>query len=354
MRLASPLVRSRPLVSAMTDTSLKTGQTPSLSFYEDMHPPAADFRSDILAGLSKPQKALPPKYYYDEEGSRLFDAITEQPEYYVTGTELELLRAIGPELAALAGEGAVVLEPGAGSSVKIRTLLDALERPAAFVGMDISGDHVRAACEELAADYPELEIGALCHDFTQKLDVDALPLSEKAHAGRRVVFFPGSTIGNFELIDALGLLKTLRSWLREGDALLIGTDMRKASETLEAAYDDKAGVTAAFNLNLIARINRELDGDIDADGLQYQAFWNPYRSRVEMYLMAVRDMHFTVAGERFVIRKHETIHMENSHKFTLDTFHDLAAKAGLKSRKAWVSGREPFSMHWLEPADEAC
>ncbi|GGG95247.1 MAG TPA: L-histidine N(alpha)-methyltransferase [Oceanicaulis sp.] len=338
----------------MNDTSQRTGEASGLSFYEDMHPPAADFRADILAGLSKPQKALPPKYYYDEEGSRLFDAITEQPEYYVTGTELDLLRAIGPELAALAGKGAVVLEPGAGSSVKIRTLLDALHSPAAYVGMDISGDHVRAACEALAADYPGLEIGALCHDFTQALDIDALPLSAEARAGRRVVFFPGSTIGNFELIDALGLLKTLRTWLRDGDALLIGTDMRKSSETLEAAYDDKAGVTAAFNLNLIARINRELDGNIDAEALQYRAFWNPYRSRVEMYLEALRDMHFTVAGKSFVIRKHETIHMENSHKFTLDTFHDLAAKAGLQSRKAWVSAHEPFSMHWLEPAGEAC
>lgn len=338
----------------MPDTSLKTGPTPGLSFFEDLHPPAADFRADILAGLSKPQKALPPKYYYDEEGSRLFDAITEQPEYYVTGTELELLRAIGPELRELAGEGALVLEPGAGSSVKIRTLLDALEAPAAYVGMDISGDHVRSACEALAVDYPALEIGALCHDFTQNLDVDALPLSPRAHAGRRVVFFPGSTIGNFELIDALALLKTLRGWLRDGDALLIGADMRKSSQTLEAAYDDEAGVTAAFNLNLIARINRELDGDIDADALEYKAFWNPYRSRVEMYLVSTRDMHFTVAGMSFVIRKHETIHMENSHKFTLETFQDLAAKAGLLSRKAWVSAHEPFSMHWLEPAGEAC
>ncbi|WP_429910772.1 L-histidine N(alpha)-methyltransferase [Glycocaulis sp.] len=338
----------------MTEPRKTPSQTGGLSFFEDMHPPAADFRADILAGLSKPQKALPPKYYYDEEGSRLFDAITEQPEYYVTGTELELMRTIGPELRELAGEGALVLEPGAGSSVKIRTLLDALDSPSAYVGMDISGDHVRSACEALAADYPSLEIGALCHDFTQSLDVAALPLSAKAHAGRRLVFFPGSTIGNFELIDALALLKTLRGWLREGDALLIGADMRKASEALEAAYDDEAGVTAAFNLNLIARINRELDGDIDADALQYKAFWNPYRSRVEMYLVARRDMHFTVGGERFVIRKDETIHMENSHKFTLETFQDLAAKAGLRSRKAWVSAREPFSIHWLEPAGEAC
>lgn len=338
----------------MTQIHARPGQPPRLSFFEDLHPPAADFRADILAGLSKPQKALPPKYYYDEEGSRLFDAITEQPEYYVTGTELELLRATGPELRELAGPGALVLEPGAGSSVKIRTLLDALETPAAYVGMDISGDHVRAACEALATDYPALEIGALCHDFTQSLNIDALPLSDRARAGKRIVFFPGSTIGNFELIDALGLLRTLRGWLRAGDALLIGADMRKAAGTLEAAYDDDAGITAAFNLNLIARINRELDGDIDPQALQYRAHWNPYRSRVEMYLVAMRDMYFTVGRQSFVLRKDETIHMENSHKFTLHTFQDLAAKAGLQARKAWVSGGEAFSMHWLEPAGEAC
>jgi dimethylhistidine N-methyltransferase len=338
----------------MTQIPARPGDMPRLSFFEDHHPPTADFRADILAGLSKPQKALPPKYYYDEEGSRLFDAITNQPEYYVTSTELALLRAIGPELRALAGDGALVLEPGAGSSVKIRTLLDALDHPCAYVGMDISGDHVRAACETLAADYPALEIGALCHDFTQSLDVDALPLSDRARAGKRIVFFPGSTIGNFELIDALALLRTLRGWLRQGDALLIGTDMRKASGTLEAAYDDEAGVTAAFNLNLIARINRELDGDIDPDGLEYRAFWNPYRSRVEMYLVARQDMVFTVAGQPFVLRQDETIHMENSHKFTLNTFQDLAAKAGFQPRKAWVSAGEAFSMHWLEPGGEAC
>jgi len=338
----------------MTDTSVKAGQRPSLSFFEDMHPPAADFRADILAGLSKPQKALPPKYYYDEEGSRLFDAITEQPEYYVTGTELDLLRRVGPDIRTLAGKGAVVLEPGAGSSVKIRTLLDALESPCAYVGMDISGEHVRSACEALAADYPSLEVGALCHDFTQNLDIDALPLSQDARSGKRVVFFPGSTIGNFELIDALALLKTLRGWLRDGDALLIGADMRKAGSTLEAAYDDEAGVTAAFNLNLISRINQELDGNIDSGSLQYRAFWNPYRSRVEMYLVAVKDMKFTVGGQHFVLREDETIHMENSHKFTIDTFQDLAAKAGLHARKAWVSKGEAFSMHWLEPSGEAC
>ncbi len=326
----------------------KTG-SPRLAFFEDMHPPAADFRTDVLAGLSKPQKAISPKYYYDEAGSRLFDAITRQPEYYLTRTELALLKEAGPMLAGMAGPGTVVLEPGAGSSVKIRTLLDALDSPAAYVGMDISGEHVKTACEALATDYPTLTVGAVCHDFTRAIDLNALPLP----AGKRLVFFPGSTIGNFELIDALGVLKTLRNWLRQGDALLIGADLRKEAAILEAAYDDAAGITADFNFNLIRRINTELDATIDESALRYAAHWNPYRSRVEMYLVATRDQHFKVAGENFVLREHETIHMENSHKFTVETFQDLALKAGLMPRRSWVAKDRPFSMHWLEPAREA-
>lgn len=337
----------------MTQHANRKAGAARLAFFEDLHPAAADFRADILSGLSRPQKAIPPKYYYDEAGSRLFDAITQQPEYYLTPTELALLGEIGPELAELAGPGAVVLEPGAGSSIKIRTLLDALDAPSAYVGMDISGDHVKAACEELAADYPQLEIGAVCHDFTQAIDLDSLPLPENIKSGRRVVFFPGSTIGNFELVDALALLKTLRGWLRPGDGLLIGADLRKDAATLQAAYDDAAGVTAAFNFNLIDRINAELDGDIDASALAYAAHWNPYRSRVEMYLVAQRDLYFRVAGKDFTLREGETIHMENSHKFTPATFQDLAAKAGLTPRKAWVARQQPFSMHWLEQAREA-
>jgi len=321
----------------------------ALAFYEDLHPPAGDFKADVMAGLSKPQKALQPKYFYDQAGSKIFDRITEAPEYYVTRTELALLDEIGANLRERAGPGALVLEPGAGSSLKIRKLLDALDRPAAYVGMDISGDHVRDACEDIAADYPGLPVGAVCHDFTQALDPEALPLPD----GKRIVFFPGSTIGNFELIDALALLKTLRGWLRPGDVLLIGVDLRKDKETLEAAYDDAGGATADFNYNLVQRINTDLDGDLDVSGLKYRAHWNPYRSRVEMYLQATRDMSFTVAGRRFVIREHETIHTENSHKFTVSTFQDLAVAAGFAPAHVWVSKAAPFSIHWLEYGAEA-
>ena len=213
-------------------TSLKSNpdQDDRLAFYLDLHPSASDFKSDILEGLSKPQKTISAKYFYDQKGSEIFDKITEAPEYYPTRTELALLDRIGPELNTAIGPGAVVLEPGAGSSLKVRRLIDALDRPAGFVGMDISGDHVKAACEDLAEDHPGLTIGAVCHDFTQPIDLSQLDIPE----GRRVVFFPGSTIGNFELIDALNVLRTLRDWLRPGDGLLIGVDLRKDPEVLQA------------------------------------------------------------------------------------------------------------------------
>lgn len=332
----------------MTDTASPDANG-ELAFFVDMKPSLSDFRSDVLEGLRKPQKAIPPKYFYDQAGSAIFDRITELPEYYVMRTELALLDRIGPDVRQLAGPGAVVLEPGAGSSVKIRKLIDALDAPSAYVGMDISGDHVRAACAELAPDHPDLTIGAVCHDFTQSIDLDALPLPE----GRRVIFFPGSTIGNFELVDALKLLETLRAWLREGDALMIGVDLRKPGAVLEAAYDDAAGATADFNFNLIARINRELDGTLDPDRFTYRAFWNPYRSRVEMYLVALRDMEFRVAGHHFNMRESETIHTENSHKFTVAGFQDLAIRAGFAPKTAWVHDTTPYSIHWLECGTKA-
>ncbi|MCC5997258.1 MAG: L-histidine N(alpha)-methyltransferase [Oceanicaulis sp.] len=332
----------------MTVTPRSAG-APALAFFKDLRPPAGDFRTDVLEGLAKPQKAIPPKYFYDAEGSRIFDRITRAPEYYLTRTELTLLDRIGPELRALAGSGAVVLEPGAGSGVKVRKLIDALEAPAAYVGMDISGDHVKAACADIASDHQDMIIGAVCHDFTRPIDLDALPLPP----GRRVVFFPGSTIGNFELIDARALLQTFRDWLRPGDGLLIGADLRKDARVLEAAYDDADGATADFNFNLVRRINTELDGTLDPEGLRYKAFWNPYRSRMEMYLSAVRDQRFTVSGRAFQLREHETIHTENSHKFTLDTFRDLSKSAGLAPKHAFTAPDGAFSIHWLERAGEA-
>jgi dimethylhistidine N-methyltransferase len=329
-------------------TGLKPAST-SLAFFEDRHPPASDFGRDVREGLSGDPKTLSPIYFYDARGSAIFDAITDTPEYYVTRTELGVLETHGAEIADRAGPRAVVIEPGSGSSVKIRHLLDALNAPAGYVGLDISKDHLFAACNELAADYPDLEIGAVCADFTDGLDLAGLDFPP----GRRLIFFPGSTIGNFEPEDAREVLAGFRQGMRPGDAVLLGVDQVKARETLEAAYDDGDGVTADFNLNLIDRMNRELGGDIDRAGFRHRAIWNAEAARIEMHLEALQDMAFTVAGEKFSMRKGETIHTENSHKFTQESFSALADAAGFSVDASWRDADGLFALHWLVPKPEA-
>lgn len=319
------------------------GQTGGLAFFHDFHPGAADMRADVLAGLSRPQKGLPPKYFYDERGSKLFDRITELSEYYVTRAELSVLRRIGPELAETVGAGANVLEFGSGSSVKIRTLLDALEQPHLYVGVDISRDHLLSACRDLASDYPALKVGAICADFTQ-----AFPIPERTFGEHwRLGFFPGSTIGNFEPEEAKDVLRALRAALRPDDSLLVGVDLRKDATRLEAAYDDAEGVTAAFNLNVLTHINRELGADIPVDAFAHVARWNPGKGRVEMHLEAQRDFGFAVAGQDFTMRAGETIHTENSHKYTRESFDALAAEAGFRPHRYWTDDSGLFSVRLM-------
>ena len=334
----------------MTDLTL--GQPPvhaALDFFDDQHPPAGDFLRDVLTGLAATPKSIPPVYFYDAAGSALFDQITDLPEYYVTRTELALLDRIGPELARRAGPGAVVIEPGSGSSVKIRKLLSALDQPAGYVGLDISGEHLMASCDELARDYPGLHIGAICADFTTGLSLDHLPLPE----GLRILFFPGSTIGNFEPEAAREVLAGFRKGMREDDAILIGVDRVKSAQTLEAAYDDAQGVTAAFNMNLIARINAELDGTLDPALLKHISVWNAGKSRIEMHLEAREAQQFQVAGRSFELAKGERLHTENSHKFTPESFQALAGSAGFEVLESWSDPAELFSLHWLEPKAKA-
>jgi L-histidine N-alpha-methyltransferase len=320
-----------------------------LDFFDDQHPPKSDFLRDVLAGFNCAVKTVPPKYFYDAPGSALFDGITESPEYYVARTELSLLDKIGPELAIKAGKGAVVIEPGSGSSIKIRRLLDALDQPAGYVGLDISRQHLIASCEDLAEDHPDLSIGAVCADFTTGLDLDHLPLAE----GRRIIFFPGSTIGNFEPDAARAVLAGFRDGMRPGDAVLIGADRVKSPAMLEAAYDDSAGVTAAFNLNLLTRINTELDGSIPTHQFKHLAIWNAKHARIEMHLEALADIDFTIAGEAFSMVAGERLHTENSHKFTSETFRDLAELSGFDLKQSWTDSGDLFSLHWLEPRAKA-
>ena len=267
------------------------------------------FRRDVLAGLAAAIPAVPARWLYDHTGSDLFDQITRLPEYYPTRTETALLQSIMPEVAARIPAGSAVVEFGAGSATKTPLLLDAI-RPAAYVPVDISGDYLEQSAAQLSADFAGLPVVPVTADFTRPFE-----LPDLIQGLPRLGFFPGSTIGNFVPRSATDLLRHFRELLGTGAQLLIGMDRVKPVERLIAAYDDPAGVTARFNLNLLERINRELDGDIPVDAFRHEARWNDILSRIEMHLVAVRDVEFTVCGQKFAFRAGSSIHSENSHKY---------------------------------------
>ncbi len=302
-------------------------------------PPAtARFRADVLAGLSRPQKRLPAKYFYDAAGSRLFDRICELPEYYPTRTELGILGRSAPAMADWCGPDSLLIELGAGSLTKVRYLLDHLERAAGFVPVDVSGDHLRAAARALADDYPALAVRPLVADFTAPF---ALP---PLLARRRVVYFPGSTIGNFEPAEADALLRRVARLVGPDGGLILGVDLRKPVGVLEAAYNDTAGVTAVFNRNLLDRINRELCGDFDPEAFRHHAFYNAERSRIEMHLVSDRRQRVRVGPVAFDFRPGETIHTENSHKYDVRELAARAARCGLHLTATWTDERSYFAV----------
>nr|WP_256452094.1 L-histidine N(alpha)-methyltransferase [Luteibacter aegosomatissinici] len=297
---------------------------------------------DTLAGLSAAQKAFSPKYFYDGAGSALFEAICETPEYYPTRTETALLKTIVPALSAAMPEGAVLLELGSGASEKTRLLLDATPALAAYIPVDISPDALQGAAERLRAAYPALPIVPVVADFTRGIEVP------EALADKPVVaFFPGSTIGNFEADEAVALMHAVRRRLGPGARFIVGADQVKPIDTLLAAYDDAEGVTAAFNRNVLVRINRELGADFDVDAFEHRAVWNAAKSRIEMHLESAVAQTVTVAGQRFAFEAGETIHTENSHKFTPESFAALAARAGWAVEQQWISEDPAFGVFLL-------
>jgi len=304
-----------------------------------------NFLEDVLRGLRRTPKRLPSKYFYDERGSQLFDDICELPEYYPTRTEMALLRSISRDVAALVGEGATVIEFGSGSSTKIRILLDALDAPLAYVPVDISREHLLMSARDLADSYPDLRVVPVCADYTKPFDVPDIE-GEKVRAG----FFPGSTIGNFTRSEAISFLSAAAADLGHNNGLLIGVDLRKDPEILRAAYNDAAGVTAAFNLNLLHRINRELDGDFDTEAFEHEARWVPDPGRIEMHLVSTRAQDVTVGGEIFHFAAGESIHTEDSHKYDIAGFQALAAEAGWNSIECWTDPDALFSIHLLRVA----
>ena len=299
---------------------------------------ATAFRADVLAGLSQEQKAVPARWFYDEAGSRLFEDITRLPEYYPTRAETEILSDRCEEFRDLIGPGRAVVEFGSGSSVKTPLLLGCIE-PAAYVPLDISGEFLRESANDLAAKFPGLPVHPVEADFMRVVE-----LPNEVKDMPKLGFFPGSTIGNMVARTAVDLLRSMRDTLGKGSKLLIGMDLVKDPAVLEAAYDDEQGVTAAFNLNLATRINRELGGTIPIEKLRHVARWNDTFSRIEMHLEAMEDVAFVVSGRRFRMAAGETIHTENSHKFSLRSQNTLLLAGGWTPTRRWTDGEERFSL----------
>lgn len=316
-----------------------TGRHPI--WFHDLHPTPADMRAEVLAGLALPQKRLAPKFFYDAAGSRLFDDICRLPEYYPTRTEIRTLQDHGAEIAARLGREAFLIELGSGSSLKIRVLLEAL-RPAVYMPVDISREHLLNSAEALAALFPALDIHAVCADYSVPF---SLPVEDHEHP--RAAFFPGSSVGNFDPDDAVNFLDRVGGLLGTGGKLLIGVDLRKDQRILHEAYNDRAGVTAAFNLNLLTRINRELGADFDLGTFRHDAFYDPDSGRIEMHLISTRAQRVRVGDATFQFREGESIHTECSYKYSIGGFQALAGRAGFAPEQVWTDPAGLFSVHCL-------
>ena len=303
------------------------------------------FAADVIAGLSARHKQLPPKYFYDAAGSGLFEDICRTREYYVTRSEMSLLRNVAAEVAKGIPDGAALVEFGSGESAKTRLLLDTAPQLSTYVPIDISADALYAASRRVARDYPRLNVAPVVADFTGPFRLPA-----GTDGSPRVGFFPGSTIGNLDRDGAVRFLRSARQVLGIHAALLVGVDLIKDPATLAAAYDDSRGVTARFNKNLLVRINRELGGDFDPDAFEHLASWNAAHSRMEMHLVSRKDQIVNAAGSTFAFRQEERLHTENSHKFSVATFARLAAEAGWSANKIWISDAPQVAMFRLEPA----
>lgn len=308
-------------------------------------PQTSAFASDVIEGLAKQPKQLSPKYFYDHTGSELFEQITVLPEYYPTRTELGILHDRGAEIAAIIPPGAALVEFGAGATTKVRLLLQHC-RVGAYVPVDISGDFLNAQAATLRKDFPGLKIDPVTADFTTPF---ALPEAVKTMP--KVGFFPGSTLGNFEPHEACAFLRSARQILGPGALMLVGVDLEKDERALHAAYNDAAGVTARFNLNLLARIDRELGGNFDLSAFTHRAVYNRERHRIEMHLVSRKPQTVRILGKSFAFRTGESIHTENSYKYSLERFTALAKGSGWTPRASWIDADGLFSVHALVASD---
>jgi L-histidine Nalpha-methyltransferase len=312
----------------------------------DLGVPSNRFRADVVRGLAAPHKEIPCKYFYDEAGSRLFDRICELDEYYPTRTERAIMEQHAPEMAALAGPGCLVAEYGSGSSVKSRLLLDHLESVAAYVPIDISREHLLASAAALAREYPTIEVLPVCADFTRPFELPAPAQKPR----RRLVYFPGSTIGNFTPEEAVQLLRRTARLGGPGSVLLLGVDLKKEPKVLHAAYNDARGVTAAFNLNLLTRINRELGADFQVNQFWHYAFYNPAAGRIEMHLVSRKEQRVRIGADTFAFAEGESIRTEYSYKYNLTDLRHLASAGGFEVRQVWTDDRPFFCVLYLVTA----
>ena len=312
--------------------------------FEDQHPVPSDSRAELLTGLQKKQKEVNPKYFYDARGSELFEQITRLDEYYPTRTEIAILQRHAAEMARICGPDCVLIEPGSGSSEKVRLLLNSL-RPAAYVPLDISASFLYESAVKLAREFPWLQVQAICADFS-----NAWHAHTELPAGRRVIFYPGSTIGNMEPSVAQDFLADLRRWIGADGGVLIGVDLHKSEALLNAAYNDARGVTAEFNLNILNAINRVAEADFDTQRFSHRAIYNRQLQRIEMHL--VSEVGQTVRVDDNVINFHkgETLHTENSYKYTIEGFTELIEAAGFSLQKSWLDEEQLFSVHFLSVA----
>jgi dimethylhistidine N-methyltransferase len=300
------------------------------------------FRADVLAGLSQRQKTLPSRWLYDQRGSELFEDITRLDEYYLTRTETAILQRRAAEMADLLGEDAVLLEYGAGAAIKTEIIIDALKAPRMYAPIDIAADFLAQTVERIQDRFPQLRTRPIVTDFTADFEVPAdIP------AERRAAFFPGSTIGNLGQTEAAALLRRMREHVGERGAAIIGVDLRKGIETLIAAYDDKQGVTAEFNLNILRRINRELEGDFALDAFAHEARWNETESAIEMHLVSRKPQVVSVAGRSFAFAQGETIHTETCRKFDVAGFAEAARLSGWRVATIWSDPAQLFAMFGL-------
>lgn len=309
--------------------------------FHDEHPSVASLLEGVLTGFATRPKVMSPKFFYDQRGSELFDVICGLPEYYPTRTEISILQRFAKEIGALAGTECLLVELGSGASKKVRLLLEAL-RPAAYMGVDISREFLLQSTRKLAADYPWLEVHARCADFSRGLTLSSYPPGAKTLA-----FFPGSSIGNFTPREAVEFMRSLRELLLPDGALVVGVDLKKDPAILNAAYNDAQGITAAFNLNLLTRIRRELGVQIDINAFEHRAFYNANEGCVEMHLVSRTKQKVKVGNQCFLFDAGESIRTEHSYKYTVEEFQELGSQAGYQVVKVWTDPARWFSVQYL-------